>query len=58
MNALQPTHMLIIAIVLLVLFGSSKIPQFMKGLGQGMGEFKKGMEESKSDTSETKTETK
>jgi sec-independent protein translocase protein TatA len=47
MNLMQPTHLLIIALVVLVLFGGSKIPQFMRGLGQGMGEFKKGMDESK-----------
>ena len=47
MGALQPVHILIIVIALLVLFGGSKIPQFMRGLGQGTGEFKKGLEESK-----------
>jgi sec-independent protein translocase protein TatA len=39
------TEVLIIALVVLILFGSSKIPQFMRGLGQGMGEFKKGIRE-------------
>jgi sec-independent protein translocase protein TatA len=56
---MQPTHLLIIAVVILVLFGAQKIPQFMRGLGQGMGEFKKGMEESKPETTEApKTEAK
>lgn len=59
MNLMQPTHLLIIAVVILVLFGAQKIPQFMRGLGQGMGEFKKGMEESKPETTEApKTEAK
>jgi sec-independent protein translocase protein TatA len=31
---------LIIALIILVLFGGSKIPQLAKGLGQGMKEFK------------------
>jgi sec-independent protein translocase protein TatA len=36
-------HLLIIAIVVLVLFGGRKIPEVMKGLGQGVREFKDGM---------------
>ena len=39
--------LLIIAVIILVLFGGSKIPQLMKGVGQGLGEFKKGIEETK-----------
>jgi sec-independent protein translocase protein TatA len=35
-----PEIILIIA-VLLLFFGGRKIPEFMKGLGQGMKEFKK-----------------
>jgi sec-independent protein translocase protein TatA len=36
-------HLLIIAIVVLVLFGGRKIPEVMRGLGQGVREFKDGM---------------
>jgi sec-independent protein translocase protein TatA len=36
-------HLLIIAVVILVLFGGRKIPEMMKGLGQGVREFKEGM---------------
>jgi len=36
-------HLLIIAAVVLVLFGGKKIPEMMKGLGQGVREFKDGM---------------
>ena len=39
----SPMHLLIIAIVILVLFGGRKIPEVMKGLGQGVREFKDGM---------------
>jgi sec-independent protein translocase protein TatA len=39
----SPMHLLIIAIVILVLFGGAKIPQLMRGLGQGVREFKEGM---------------
>jgi len=39
----SPMHLLIIAIVILVLFGGRKIPEVMRGLGQGVREFKEGM---------------
>jgi sec-independent protein translocase protein TatA len=40
----MPELLVILAIVLL-LFGSTKIPQLMRGLGQGLHEFKKGAAE-------------
>lgn len=39
----SPMHLLIIAVVILVLFGGRKIPEMMRGLGQGIREFKEGM---------------
>lgn len=36
-------EILIIALVVIFLFGGSKIPQLMKGIGQGISEFKKGV---------------
>jgi sec-independent protein translocase protein TatA len=39
----SPIHLLIVAVVVLVLFGGRKIPEVMKGLGQGVREFKEGM---------------
>jgi sec-independent protein translocase protein TatA len=51
MNALQMAwvpsmaEMIIILVIVLLLFGSTKIPQLMRGMGQGIGEFKKGMKE-------------
>ncbi|HOK60445.1 MAG: twin-arginine translocase TatA/TatE family subunit [Tenuifilum sp.] len=38
-------ELLVIAIVILVIFGASKIPIFMRNLGRGVGEFKKGIKE-------------
>ena len=52
MGAFQPIHLIIIVAVLLLFFGGSKIPQLMRGLGQGTGEFKKGLEESKASMAE------
>jgi sec-independent protein translocase protein TatA len=47
MGALQPIHLLIILAIVVLLFGGAKIPQLMRGVGQGMGEFKKGLKEGK-----------
>lgn len=46
---LGTTEIIIIAVLILLLFGGSKIPKLMKGLGQGMNEFKKGMKEGASE---------
>ena len=35
----------IIALVILLLFGGKKIPELMRGLGKGVSQFKKGMNE-------------
>jgi sec-independent protein translocase protein TatA len=37
----------IIGGLVLLLFGGAKIPQLMRGLGQGVGELKKGLDEGK-----------
>jgi sec-independent protein translocase protein TatA len=39
--SLGPTEIILIIAVMLLLFGGKKIPELMKGLGQGMREFKK-----------------
>ena len=41
---LGTTEMLLIAFVVLLLFGGKKIPELMKGLGKGVKSFKDGME--------------
>ncbi|MCC8038540.1 MAG: twin-arginine translocase TatA/TatE family subunit [Bacteroidales bacterium] len=38
-------QLLIIVLVILLLFGGKKIPELMKGLGQGIRAFKQGMNE-------------
>ena len=40
-----PTEIIIIVLVVVLLFGGRKIPELMKGLGQGMKEFKKATKE-------------
>lgn len=39
----SPWHLLIIAAVIVLLFGGKKIPEVMKGLGEGVRSFKEGM---------------
>ena len=52
--------LLIILLVVMVLFGSKKIPDLAQGLGKGIREFKKALkdEDSSSDNQEKKTENK
>jgi sec-independent protein translocase protein TatA len=39
----QPTHLLVIAVILLVLFGGRRLPELGKGLGEGFRSFKEGL---------------
>jgi sec-independent protein translocase protein TatA len=50
-----PMHLMILAIVVLVLFGGKKLPELGKGLGEGLRGFKDGMKGIGDDTSTTKT---
>ncbi len=47
------TELIIIAVIILLLFGGRKIPELMKGLGGGIKEFKKA---SKDESSQGKEE--
>jgi sec-independent protein translocase protein TatA len=40
----QPTHLLIIAGIALLIFGPKKLPEFGKGLGEGIRGFKSAMQ--------------
>lgn len=42
---LGPKEILIIAVIILLLFGGKKIPELMKGLGSGIKEFKKSVKD-------------
>ena len=44
-GGLSPMELIIIVAVIVLLFGSSKIPQLMRGVGSGINEFKKGLKE-------------
>ena len=51
-------ELLIVLVIILLLFGSTKLPGLAKGLGQSIKEFKKASKEGESDSpvSEKKTE--
>lgn len=40
-----PWQIVIILVLVVLLFGGKKIPELMRGLGKGIGEFKKGSQE-------------
>lgn len=42
---LGTSEIIIIALIVLLLFGGKKIPELMRGLGKGINQFKKGMNE-------------
>ncbi|MGM9846603.1 MAG: twin-arginine translocase TatA/TatE family subunit [Muribaculaceae bacterium] len=39
------TELLLIGAIILLLFGGKKLPELMKGIGQGVRSFKQGMNE-------------
>jgi sec-independent protein translocase protein TatA len=45
MGNLGATEILLILFVLILLFGGKKIPEMMKGIGEGVKQFKKGLNE-------------
>ncbi|MEY3282822.1 MAG: twin-arginine translocase TatA/TatE family subunit [Acidobacteriota bacterium] len=44
-GGLGPTELIIILVILLVLFGGSRLPSLAKGLGESVRSFKKGIAE-------------
>ena len=45
LGVVGPWQIIIIALVILLLFGGKKIPELMKGLGKGVKSFKEGINE-------------
>jgi sec-independent protein translocase protein TatA len=42
-NLFQPTHLLIIAFLALLVFGPKKLPELGKGLGEGIRSFRESL---------------
>ena len=45
LGMIGPWQVVLIVLVVLILFGGTKIPELMKGLGKGMKEFKDATKE-------------
>lgn len=52
MGALQPWHWIVLLVVVLLLFGSSRLPGLAKSVGQSMKIFKKEIKDLRDDGSE------
>ena len=57
MGLLEPQHILLIVLTLLLFFGGKKIPELMRGLGKGMKEFKDAQNGESSSNTTTTTHT-
>ena len=57
LGGLGGTELIIILVAVLILFGSKKIPEFARGLGQGIKEFKKASREVTDEIQNTTTDT-
>jgi sec-independent protein translocase protein TatA len=55
-NLFQPTHLLVILFIALLVFGPKKLPELGKGLGEGIRSFRESM--NAKDNSASKTEEK
>ena len=53
-NLMGPNTWIIILVIVVLLFGAQKIPEMMRGLGSGMKEFKKGLNEDETDKGDKK----
>lgn len=49
-------QVILIIVIVLLFFGGKKIPELMRGLGKGVGEFKKGMNDSDDKSDDTDKE--
>lgn len=48
-----PGQLAVVLLIILIVFGGSKIPEIMRGLGSGIRQMKKAMHEIQSDDDET-----
>ena len=57
MFGLGAQELLLILLVILLLFGAKRIPEIARGLGKGMSEFKKAMNETQNELTKAETPT-
>jgi sec-independent protein translocase protein TatA len=58
LGGMGTTEIIVILVIVLLLFGGRKIPELMKGLGQGVREFKNASKGSDKDSSSNSPEKK
>jgi len=46
-------EVIIVLVIIVLLFGGRKIPELMRGVGKGVKEFKKGVDEADADKEDT-----
>ena len=56
LGSLRAGELVLIALVILLLFGGKKIPELMRGIGKGVRSFKEGMNEAKEEAQKIKDE--
>lgn len=54
----SPTEWMFILVLVVLLFGGKKIPELFRGVGRGVGELQKGLEEGKRSLMDTVNEEK
>ena len=55
MFGLGTPELVIVLVIVLVLFGGAKLPQMMKGMGEGMKEFRKATRDDEEDIARDST---
>jgi sec-independent protein translocase protein TatA len=50
LGAIGPMQIVLILLVIILLFGGKKLPELMKGIGEGMKEFKKATKQEENTT--------
>lgn len=58
MGGLGVTELVIVFLIIVVLFGASRLPQIGRGLGEGISNFKRSMREAKKEETSKENESK
>jgi sec-independent protein translocase protein TatA len=56
MGELSPIHWILVLAIIVILFGGKRIPEVMRGMGEGIRSFKEGMRSSDTPAAQTTTQ--